>query len=55
VVWELLNTVSLVKSEITKEKIRHKKLIITKNNCKNVKDNIFLSKIFELLKFLYEK
>ncbi len=54
-VWELLNTVSLLKSETTKEKIKHKKLMITKNNCKNVNDNILVSNMFELLKFLYEK
>ena len=53
--WELLNTVSLLKSELTKEKIKHKKLMTTKNNCKNVNDNILLSNMFELLKFLYEK
>ena len=27
----------------------------TKNNCKNVNDNILVSNMFELLKFLYEK
>ena len=27
----------------------------TKNNCKNVKDNIFVSNKFKLLKFLNEK
>jgi hypothetical protein len=55
VVWELLNTVSLLKSETINEKIKHKKLITTNNNCKNVKDKILVSNMFELLKFLYEK
>ena len=45
---ELLNTVSLLKSEIIKEKIKHKKLMKTKNNCKNVKDNILVSNMLEL-------
>ena len=50
-----MNTVSLLKSEVTKEKIKPKKLIITKNNCKKVKDIIFVSKLLESLKFLIEK
>ena len=53
--WELLKTVSLLKSEIMKEIIKQKKLMTTKNNCKNVNDNILASNMFELLKFLYEK
>ena len=44
-----------VSSEITKEKIKHKKLITTNKNCKNVKDTILVSNMFELIKFLYEK
>ena len=44
-----------IKSEKTKEKIKHKKLMTTKNNCKNVNDNILVFNTFELLKFLYEK
>ena len=28
---------------------------ITNNNCKNVNDNILVSNMYELLKFLYEK
>ena len=35
--------------------IRFNPLIKTKNNCKKVKDNILVSNMFELLKFLYEK
>ena len=50
-----MNTVSLLKSEVTKEKIKPKKLIITKNNCKKVKDIIFVSNLLEFLKFLIEK
>ena len=42
-------------SETINEKIKHKKLMITKTNCKNVNDNILVSNMFELLKFLYEK
>ena len=52
---ELLNTVSLLKSETINEKIKHKKLMKTKNNCKNVKDIIFVSNKFEFLKFLNEQ
>ena len=53
--WEWLNTVSLLKSELIKEIIRPKKLMITKKNCKKVKDIILVSKIWEFLKFLIEK
>jgi hypothetical protein len=37
-----------------KDRINPKKLIITKENCKKVKDIILLSIFFELLKFLIE-
>ena len=53
--WEWLNTVSLLKSELTKDKINPKKLIITKKSWKKVRSIIFLSKGFEVLKFLIEK
>ena len=53
--WEWLNTVSLLKSELTKDKIKPKKLTTTKNSCKKVNDNILLLKILEFLKFLTEK
>ena len=49
---EWLKTVSLLKSENTNDVIRQKKLTITKKNCKNVREIIFLSKVFALLKFL---
>ena len=35
--------------------IKHKKLITTKKNCKNVNDKILVSKYFRILKFLIEK
>ena len=44
----------MLKSETMNEKIKHKKLIITNSNCKNVNDKILVSNLFELLKFLYE-
>ena len=53
--WEWLNTVSLLKSEFTKDRINPMKLIKTNKNCKNVKVNIFLSRLSEFLKFLIEK
>ena len=53
--WEWLNTVSLLKSEFTKDRINPMKLIITNKNCKNVKITIFLSRLSEFLKFLIEK
>ena len=52
--WEWLKTVSLLKSEFTKDKIKPKKLTITKKNCKKVRDIILLSKISKFLKFLIE-
>ena len=55
VVCELLNTVSLLKSENTNDKIKHKKLKRTKINCKKVKDIIFVSKYSEIWKFFIEK
>ena len=48
---EWLKTVSLLKSEFTKEKIKPKKLVTTKKNWRKVKKIIFLSKSFEFLKF----
>ena len=54
-VWELLNTVSLVKSEATKENIKQIKLIKTKNNCKKENDKILISKWFDFVKFWIEK
>jgi hypothetical protein len=54
-VCELLKTVSLLKSESTNDKIKHKKLITTKKNCKNVNDKILESNDFEFLKFFTEK
>ena len=52
---ELLKTVSLLKSDITNDKTRHKKLITTKKNCKNVNDKILESNNFEFLKFFTER
>ena len=52
---ELLKTVSLLKSEFTKDKIKPKKLITTKKNCRKVKDIILLSNIPVSLKFLIER
>ena len=49
-----MKTVSLLKSELTNDKIRPKKLNITKKNCKKVKEIILLLKIFTFLKFLTE-
>ena len=51
----MLNTVSLLKSDITKEITKAKKLIKTKNNCKKENDNILVSNWFEFLKFWIEK
>ena len=52
---ELLKTVSLLKSDTTNDNTRHKKLMTTKKNCKNVKDKILVSNIFAFLKFFAEK
>ena len=52
---ELLKTVSLLKSDIISDKTRHKKLITTNKNYKNVNDKILASNAFEFLKFLAEK
>ena len=52
---ELLNTVSLLKSDSTKEIIKDEKLTTTKKNCKKVNDNIFELNILEFLKFFTEK
>jgi hypothetical protein len=54
-VCELLKTVSLLKSDNTKDKIRHKKLITTKKNCKKVNDKILLSNNLESEKFFIDK
>jgi len=55
VVWELLKTVSLLKSEFIKDIIKLKKLTITKTNCRNDRDNIFwLICLLVLLKSLIE-
>jgi hypothetical protein len=50
-----LKTVSLLKSEFTKEIINPKKLNKTKKNCKKLKKIILLSSILEVLKFFIEK
>ena len=55
VVWELLKTVSLLKSELTKDKIKPEKLIITNKSCKNTKDITLVSNFWVSLKFLIEK
>ena len=52
---EWLKTVSLLKSETTNEETKHKKLITTKKNCKNVNDKILVSNNLEFLKFFVEK
>ena len=52
---ELLKTVSLLKSDNTKDITKHKKLTTTKKNCKNVKDKILVSNSFRILKFLLKK
>ena len=52
---ELLKTVSLLKSDNTKDKTKHKKLIITKKNCKKVNDKILVSNNSEFRKFFIEK
>ena len=53
--WELLKTVSLLKSELTNDKINPKKLTNTKKNWKKDIGKIFLSIIwFLLLKFLID-
>jgi len=49
VVCELLKTVSLLKSDFIKDKIKLKKLTITKTNCKKDKNNIFLLIVLLLL------
>ena len=55
VVWELLKTVSLLKSELTKDKIKPEKLIITNKSCKNTNDITLVSNFWVSLKFLIEK
>ena len=52
--WELLNTVKLLKSEFINAIIKLKKLTITKNNCKNVREKILLSKFLVSFKLLRE-
>ena len=52
---ELLKTVSLLKSEFIKDKIKLRKLTITEINCRKDKDNIFwLICLLLLLKSLIE-
>ena len=52
---ELLKTVSLLKSEFIKDKIKLKKLTIMKTNCRKDKDNTFwLICLLVLLKSLIE-
>ena len=53
--WEWLKTVSLLKSEYTKDITSPKKLTATKKNCKKVSEIILLSRRFWLSKFLIEK
>ena len=53
--WEWLKTVSLLKSEFTKDKINPEKLTITNKNCKKTKDIILVLNLCVLLKFLIEK
>ena len=53
--WELLKTVSLLKSELTNDKIKPKKLTNTKKNWKKDIEKILLSIIWFLsLKFLID-
>ena len=51
----MIKTVSLLKSELTKDKIKPKKLKVTKKNCKKVREIILKSKMFVSLKFFTEK
>ena len=52
---EVLKTVSLLKSEFTKDKIKLRKLTITKINCRKDKDTTFwLIRLLLLLKSLIE-
>ena len=51
----MIKTVSLLKSEFKKDKIKPKKLITTKKNCKKTKDTILSSNFFKFLKFLIER
>ena len=53
--WEWLNTVELLKSELTKDKINPVKLRVTKINCKNVRDKILLFRLLKFFKSLIEK
>ncbi len=53
--WELLKTVSLLKSEFIKDNTKLKKLTKTKNNCKKHKKINFLLNSFFTLKFLTPK
>ena len=53
--WEWLKTVSLLKSEFTKDKIRPEKLIITNKSCKKTNDITLVSRFWVSLKFLIEK
>ena len=51
----MLKTVSLLKSEYTKEKTKPVKLVTTKNNWIKENDTILLSNSLSFLKFLIEK
>ena len=53
--WEWLKTVSLLKSELTKDKINPEKLIITNKSCKKTNDITLVSRFRVSLKFLIEK
>ena len=53
--WEWLKTVSLLKSEFTKDKIKPEKLIITNKSCKKTNDITLVSRFRVSLKFLIEK
>ena len=53
--WEWLKTVSLLKSELIKDKIKPEKLIITNKSCKKTNDITLVSRFRVSLKFLIEK
>ena len=53
--WEWLKTVSLLKSELTKDKIKPEKLIITNKSCKKTNEITLVSSFRVSLKFLIEK
>ena len=45
----------MLKSELMNDKIRPKKLIVTKKNCKNVKKIIFLPRMFVFFRLVIER